>query len=130
MRRAAGATPWLSRVSAVWPAWPAMSAADVRAVAVGIAAVAAGEVLGEHHAAGQRGVPRVDARVDQGHADARAGERLQAADARPHLVGADAFRRQAARPDQRVGRQVVDVRSSLRQRVELARPSRRAPRPT
>ena len=52
----------------------------------------------DDHAVPQRVVPRVDARVDHRHADARARQRRQVAFARPHLIGADALRRHVAPP--------------------------------
>ena len=81
----------------------------MRAVAVVILAIAAGEILCRDHAVAECRVGRVDPRVDHGDADSSAGEPRQAAFARPYLVCADRFGGHVCGcMDAHIAREVVD----------------------
>ena len=85
----------------------------MRAVAVPIDAVAAGEVDARHHRRREGRMRQGHARVDHRHAHTGAGQRRQLADAGPHLVGADRLPRHVARrPHRRVRRQVLTASSA------------------
>ena len=93
----------------------------VRAVAVVILAVAAGEILREQHApALERGVLRVDPRIDHRHGDPLARLRPHIRRSRPHLIGADALQigRGHRRLNPDVARQMI-LRVVAPHRVEL-----------